>query len=127
MLFIVSCGNDEDTTAPTIEIIEPTNNQVFLKGQTLNMKLSFNDEYGVRYYSYEIYSEDNDLPFSLYNKKEFNVESLLNSFQIQHNVNIPYKDSEENEIATGNYILKVTAIDHYNNMSNSEVVFKIED
>jgi len=125
-LIVSSCANNEDTEAPTIEVIKPKENEVVLIGKTLNMKFRFTDEYGVRYYSYELFNEEGDVPGAFTHKKELNIAGLLTDFEIEHSVNIPKMNSKEIPTAPGDYILRVVAVDIYNNSRILDHRIKLE-
>jgi len=125
VFFISSCSNNEDKDAPSIEILKPQENEVVETGKNLNMKFRFKDEYGVHYYSYELFHEDGQVQGEFTYKKELDVETVLNEFEISHSVQIPLMNRDSVPTATGNYILRVVAVDWYYNKNYVDRVIKI--
>lgn len=125
-LLVVSCDNDEDTEAPIIEILKPEENEVVKIGENLKMKFKFSDEYGVRYYSYEIYHQDGVVPGEFHYKKEIELSNLLNEFEIPYSVNVPTMSTDSLPTVTGNYVLRVIARDFYSNVRVVDKNIKIE-
>lgn len=126
MLTLGACSKEADTDGPSIEILKPETNEVTYLGKTLNMKFRFKDESGVGFYSYEIFSNEGVLPNEFTYKKELNIQGLLNDFEIDHSVSIPEITSDSLPIATGEYVLRVLAVDWLNNRSVQDQIFRIE-
>lgn len=122
-----SCSNDSDTTPPTIEILKPQTNEVVFIGEDLDMKFRFTDEYGVAYYSYEIFHKGELVPGEFHYKNEIDLKIVLNEFEIDHYVKIPIADKNGVPTIAGDYILRVVAIDWYNNKSVLDKTIKIEE
>ncbi|RRJ87709.1 DUF4625 domain-containing protein [Paenimyroides tangerinum] len=125
-LLLGSCSNDEDTEAPKVEIINPEENQVVFVGDILKTKMSFKDDYGVRFYSYEIFHKDGIVPGEFTYKKEIEINVPANEFEISPSVTIPIMTKDSIPTATGDYILRVLAVDWYNNSNYVDRTFKIE-
>jgi len=120
-----SCSKDEDTDAPKIEVLNPEENQEVKIGSNLNMLLRFKDEYGVRFYSYEIFYKEGVVPGEFNYKKELNINGVLNEFEIGHSVSIPAMSLDSIPTATGDYVLRILAVDLYDNMSYVDRTIKI--
>ena len=125
-LFLGSCSKDEDTDGPSIELINPEENQIVLTGNILKMTMSFKDGYGVRFYSYEIFHKDGIVPGEFTYKKEIEINVPANEFEITPSVTIPIFNKDSIPTATGDYILRVLAVDWYNNSNYVDRTFKIE-
>lgn len=107
----VSCNDeDPDTTGPTIEITNISDNQEFKFGEDLVMNFMFTDQTGVYEYAYEIYSKD-FLPQEFkVNQKLFALEGYFTEINQIQTVILPEKSPTET-YAEGDYIIKVQASD----------------
>lgn len=114
-LFLGSCSKDEDTTAPTIEIVNPLENQVFETGDAIKMKFRIADEYGIAAYAYQIYHYTPGILGEFTYEKEITINTLYTSLESDHSVNIPLMITDSIPTAVGDYNLRVTAVDIYNN------------
>lgn len=117
-LFLDSCSNDKDTSGPTIEIITPEVNDTVKLGSNLEMKFRFTDDYGIRYYSYDIFYETPGTVGEFEYFKEINVGGSYIEYEVPHSVFIPKKYNDSIPTVTGNYTLRVIAIDMYGNQSH---------
>lgn len=114
-LFLGSCSKDGDSDAPTIEIVSPSENQVFETGDAIKMKFRIADEYGIAAYAYQIYHEVPGIVGEFTYEKEIPINTLYTSLESDHSVNIPLMSTDSIPTAVGNYNLRVTAVDIYNN------------
>ncbi len=125
-LFLGSCSKDEDTTAPTIEIITPEVNDTIKLGDNLNMKFRFTDEYGVRYYSYAIFYNIPGTEGEFDYFKEINLQSVFTEYEVPHSVRIPKNYNDSIPTPIGDYTLRVIAIDWYGNSNVVDQPLKVE-
>ncbi|WP_177762479.1 DUF4625 domain-containing protein [Flavobacterium sp. I3-2] len=114
-LFLGSCSSDGDSDAPTIEIVNPLENQVFETGDPIKMKFRLTDEYGIAAYAYQIYHEEPGIVGEFTYEKEIALNTLYTSLESDHSVNIPLMSTDSIPTAVGNYNLRVIAVDIYNN------------
>lgn len=124
-LFVVSCENNSDTTPPEIEVITPSANDTIMLGDNLNLKLRLKDEYGVRYYSYDFFYE---FPGTLGEFEKFNEYNLAGAFtelEDSHSFKIPTHINDTIPTVTGNYNLRIIAIDWYNNRNVVDLPIKV--
>src|SRR5690606_3611966 len=125
-LFLGSCSKDGDTDAPEIEVFEPEENQVVKIGSNLNMKFKFKDDYGVRFYSYQIYHSIPNTLGEFNYKKEIEVNVPANEFEISPSVMIPIINKDSIPTAVGDYTLRVIAVDWYSKQTVIDRTIKIE-
>lgn len=129
-LFLGSCSEDKDTTPPTIEIQKPQENEVVLTGSNLKMRFRFTDEFGIQKYTYKIFPEVAENVYVDFNyANEVFIPSLYQELVFDHSVNIPVMSTTPGTwgyTTPGNYILRVTATDIYNNVNSVDRIFKVE-
>lgn len=124
--LVVSCTSDSDTTAPTIEILAPKANDTIVLGNNLDLKFRFTDNYGVSYYSYDIFSETPTVLGAFTYFKEVNLSGGITEYEIPHSVFIPKKYNDSIPTLVGDYTIRVIAIDMYGNKNFVDQPLKIE-
>ena len=121
---VVSCGNDEDTTGPVIEISNPTPGQEFKYGEVMSLNLSLSDDAGVLKFQYEFRPANVDGNVYI-GKKEYFFDTYYTYLEDVIRINIPERIDATTLYDNSDYVLRVTAIDNYNNLSYKDVNIRI--
>lgn len=104
-LTFASCGKSEETP-PVVNVIKPSENQVFTNGQTVNVKADISDETGI-HMVHLIVIDNNGIHLDHFEEHlDAKTYTLNRSFNVE----------------TGkSYTITVDATDHGNNTSTKDV------
>ncbi len=122
-LIFMSCNDDKDTTGPSIEVINPTENKIYKPGDEVGIYMKLSDETNLAYYKYEAYSLEHNF---LDVKKEIELEYVITEIIVKHSFILPKYTNGNNLLPDGDYILKITAVDRYGNTSEFIRNFKVK-
>ena len=123
-LIFMSCNDDKDTTGPSIEVINPTENKIYEPGDEVSIYLKLSDETSIAYYKYNAYSLEHNF---LDVEEETKIDYLLTETMVRHSFILPKYTNGNNLLPDGDYILKITALDRYGNRSEFIRNFKVKN
>lgn len=120
LVFLAACENSEkDTTPPKIEIIAPEENTAYKFGETIKMRLNFDDPSGIMEFQVEVFREE-------YTAKSFDyirlvtLATTVTSFSNVYEVNVPENLDATTKYDAGNYVIRIKASDYNMNVGTVE-------